>query len=157
MKAIKFLYLASLVMITSVILIGCQRQQINIAETNQQMVGTPVKIKGKTYRMEVADTPESRQQGLSGRDPIGSDGMVFVFDSAAQHGFWMKDMKFALDFLWIKEGKIVEINRNIPPPTPSGQIPTVYPTQKVDSVIEVVAGFIDQHQIEVGDAVEIGR
>ena len=52
--------------------------------------------------VEVADTGEKRSQGLAGRDGLEENqGMWFRFDQPGQYGFWMKGMKFSLDFVWI--------------------------------------------------------
>lgn len=67
--------------------------------------------------VEVVDNPETRQQGLSGRESIGDDeGMLFVFDDVSEHCFWMKDMNFSLDMIWLNEDKeIINIHRDVSP------------------------------------------
>lgn len=85
----------------------------------EQMVRKEVSVttpKG-TLVVEVVDTPESREQGLSGRTGIEfNDGMLFTFPSAGRFGFWMKDMQFPIDIIWInKEGVIVHIVENAKP------------------------------------------
>ena len=59
--------------------------------------------------VEVVDTPETRQQGLSNRASLGDDeGMLFVFDDvSSNHCFWMKDMQFPIDMVWLDEEKRV--------------------------------------------------
>ncbi len=59
--------------------------------------------------IEVVDTPELRTQGLSGREGIAeNDGMLFVFDEpSAQNCFWMKDMRFSIDMIWLDSDKTV--------------------------------------------------
>src|SRR4051812_48326835 len=65
-----------------------------------------VVVEGKIISIEVADTPEARERGPSGREslPQGS-GVLFVFDAPATYGFWMKDMRFPIDIVWLDEEK----------------------------------------------------
>lgn len=116
-----------------------------------------VTIREQQLCVEIADTDAKRQQGLSGRDPLPVNaGMLFLFPKPAQHSFWMKDMKFALDFLWIRESRIVDITRNVPPPkpgTPLNQLEHYAPSEDVDAVLEVNAGTIASLGIATGDAV----
>src|SRR3989344_9082121 len=60
--------------------------------------------------VEVADSEVERAQGLSGRKVLAEQtGILFVFPTAEQHAFWMKDMNFALDIIWLdKNWKIVD-------------------------------------------------
>ena len=77
--------------------------------------------------MDLADTPEKRFQGLSGREILEEGtGMLFVFQEERQHTFWMKDMRFPLDMIWITAectgGTYAseELARSNLPLTPSG-------------------------------------
>jgi len=69
---------------------------------------------------EVADTQKLRLSGLSGWDSLpDSEGMLFVFDSASTTNcFWMKDMKFAIDMVWLDADKhVVRQEPNVAPET----------------------------------------
>lgn len=117
-----------------------------------------LKVAGTVVKIERADTPEKRRQGLSGRDSLATDsGMLFIFEKSGKYSFWMKGMKFALDFIWIKDKKVVDILKSIPP-LQSGQkdetLPIYQPKVEVDSVLEVNGGFTDSHGIKIGDIVE---
>ena len=98
--------------------------------------------------VEVRDTPEEISQGLSGRASLApADGMLFSLPVRQQPSFWMKDMKFGLDLIWIDNGKIVEVTRGVPPPvagTPDALLPTYQPTRPVTAVLEVVSGTADR-------------
>ena len=73
-----------------------------------------------SLRLEVADTDASRTLGLSGRDSLDSGaGMLFTFDAPGIYPFWMKDMKFPLDMVWIDSGKVVDVV-TLRPPVPGG-------------------------------------
>ncbi|MBU4141500.1 DUF192 domain-containing protein, partial [Patescibacteria group bacterium] len=61
-----------------------------------------IKIGGKIIKVEIADMPEKQAKGLSGRKFLAENhGMLFVFTSPDHYSFWMKDMNFSLDFIWI--------------------------------------------------------
>ena len=79
--------------------------------------------------VEIVKTPEAMARGLSGRDKLGDhQGMLFVFDADGRHSFWMKDMKFALDILWLdQDGRIVDMRQDLLPCTPDNC--TVYVPQ----------------------------
>src|SRR3989344_7332267 len=61
-----------------------------------------VKIAGQEVKVELALTPEEQTQGFSGRSGLGeNEGMLFVFDTPGKYGFWMKDMLFPIDIIWL--------------------------------------------------------
>lgn len=103
------------------------------------------------FRLEIADTDAARTQGLSGRDPLKSDeGMLFQFPQAGVYPFWMKEMKFALDIVWIRDGRVVDV-ATLPPPKPIDPVPPTHiPTQKADQVLEINAGFANKLGLEPG-------
>jgi uncharacterized membrane protein (UPF0127 family) len=103
--------------------------------------------------VSVANTDETRRQGLSGQEFLRDDtGMLFDFERDIIPGMWMKDMRFSLDFLWIDSNfRIVEIAENISPKT----FPEVFrPKEPVRYVLEVPAGFVAKHGISVGEWVD---
>lgn len=79
--------------------------------------------------------------------------MYFVLGEKKIATFWMKDMLFSLDIIWIDNGKIVGINKNVSVPK-NDIIPTYTSTQPITHVLEVNAGFASKHNIEVGSTVE---
>ncbi len=136
-----------------------QLKNIISGPADQKAEGPSLVINAKKISLEIADTPEKRTQGLSGRESLSDDsGMLFIFDSAGIYSFWMKDMNFPLDFIWIKDKKVVDLNENIPPPSQTGGNPQVVnPKENADMVLEVNAGFIKENGIKVGDGVEVVR
>ncbi len=61
-----------------------------------------VTIAGKTFDALVSDTDALREQGLSGRSELkAGQAMIFIFDKPDNLGFWMKDMRFSIDMLWL--------------------------------------------------------
>ncbi len=106
----------------------------------------------KTIQIERADTLATRTQGLSGRKSLAPDtGMLFIFEKSDIYGFWMPDMYFAIDIIWIDvQKKIVHIEKNV---TPESYPKIFKSTTLAQYVLEVPAGFSDQNTIEVGDEV----
>lgn len=115
-------------------------------------------IAGHTLNVQVADTEALRAKGLGDRNSLAQDdGMLFAFPAIGRYAFWMKGMKFNLDFIWIKAGKIVEITSNAPaePGIPDASLHSYLPAEEVDSVIEVNAGWTAKNKVKVGDAVSV--
>ena len=117
-----------------------------------------VQIGDTKINVELADTPEKRGKGLGGRDSLDpNSGMLFTFDKPGKYQFWMKGMKFPLDFIWINGSRVADILPNIQPPAPNepdSQLDIYEPVTEVDKVLEVNAGFAASHNIKVGDSVE---
>lgn len=112
-------------------------------------------INKQEIKVELADTSQKRSQGLSDRQSLPADqGMLFIFDDYSQPGFWMKDMYFPLDIVWLKDSTIVKIDKNVP--VEKNQNLTIYkPPQPINYVLELNAGYTDKNNIKIGDRVEI--
>ncbi len=111
-----------------------------------------VVISGRSINVEVADTEEKRALGLSGRSGLGRDeGMLFVFTEDARHSFWMKDMLFAIDIIWLsRDGVVIDIAPSVSPDT----YPTSFsPEAPARYALELRAGFIKEYTVKKGDAV----
>lgn len=106
-----------------------------------------------TVTVELARSLGEKVRGLSGRPGLKpGTGMLFVYDRSQPIGIWMKDMRFALDILWIREGRVVHIEWNAPPLTAVG--PERVYTATGDMVLEVPAGFATDRKIKVGHSVK---
>src|SRR5882672_5260542 len=67
---------------------------------------TTIAAPGGTIQAYNADTDALRTLGLSGHSPLAADeGMLFIFPAPGEYGFWMKDMLFPLDLVWIAADK----------------------------------------------------
>ena len=112
-------------------------------------------IKSIRIKVEVADTPQERTSGLSGRKFLPQDtGKLFIFPTSHIQTFWMKDMNFSLDFIWIDQNRVVNLPTSGPPPSQTKGVPaTLSSGVPVDMVLEVNAGFIDQRRIQIGDPI----
>jgi uncharacterized protein len=107
---------------------------------------------------DVADDEPSRQRGLSGRDRLAPDaGMLFLLPTDAPR-FWMKDMRFAIDIVWIKNGRVVDVTADVPAPAgPDAPLPTYSPERPANRALEVNAGWAAEHGVERGDPVRVRR
>ncbi|HTK60540.1 MAG TPA: DUF192 domain-containing protein [Candidatus Baltobacteraceae bacterium] len=110
-------------------------------------------LRGRTFTIEVADTPAKRELGLGERDALAADaGMYFPFETAQRWVFWMKGMRFAIDIIWIRDGKVVDIAPSAPPPTVL-PLETYTPSGPADAVLELNAGMAKEIGLEPGDEV----
>ncbi|NCN58837.1 hypothetical protein COW99_03555 [Candidatus Roizmanbacteria bacterium CG22_combo_CG10-13_8_21_14_all_38_20] len=118
-----------------------------------------IKIGDEQLEVEIMQTLEDQKQGLSGRSTLPQNhGMLFVYSNPAIYKFWMKDMLFPIDIIWISNGKVIETIANIPPPEQNvdiNQLPIYSPTKPVTGVLEVNAGYVKKHNIITGDQVEL--
>lgn len=106
--------------------------------------------------VEVAETDPTRRLGLSGREALAPDrGMVFLFDRADRFGFWMKEMKFSIDIIWIRDGEIVDLITDVQPAAPGEEMVTYFPRFTADRVLEVPAGFCREHGLRTGMTVRV--
>jgi uncharacterized membrane protein (UPF0127 family) len=106
--------------------------------------------------VEVVSKQDNMQRGLMNRTSLGQNkGMLFVFTHDDKYSFWMKNMKFNLDILWINlEGRIVYIGQNIPACT-SGPCLVYTPVQKARFVLELNSGYTTSHRWKAGDNLDL--
>lgn len=135
-----------LILFSVIFLVGCQTSQLLVT----------IKINDHVIKAEVVKSQAALQQGLSGRTSLAADqGMLFVFDKPGTHSFWMKDMKFPLDIIWLNNGQVVEIWANAPAPAP-GQAPASHmPLFSADMVLEIPAGQAAILGLSVGRTVQM--
>lgn len=124
--------------------------------------GLPVvtlRVGDTAVRAEVARTPQEMERGLGFRDSLPEDaGMLFVFNFPARFQFWMRGMRFGLDFIWIGEdGAVREVTADVPPEpgVPDQQLRRYQPAEDVRYVLEVNAGFAARHGVAPGDRVDL--
>lgn len=113
-----------------------------------------ITIKDTTVTAEMVSTPQALTRGLSGRENLNDgSGMLFVFNTSGKHSFWMKDMKFPIDIIWIDENlRVVDLKADVPPES----YPELFtPRMPSRYVLEVQSGFVEAHKISIGDAIGI--
>jgi len=116
-----------------------------------------IKIADKILKVDIALTPEAQQRGLSGREKLKEDeGMLFIFDHMDKYSFWMKDMNFPLDIIWIagedlRDLRVVYIKKDA---KPESYPETFSPAKNAKYVLEVNALFSEKNNLKEGDKVE---
>ena len=106
---------------------------------------------GRKISVEVADTIEKRSLGLGKRSGLENGwGMLFVFEKSKRHRFWMKDMQFPLDIIWLDNHRIVHILRNVQPAKSENNLPVMIPPVAGNFVLEIDAGYADKLKLQVG-------
>lgn len=113
-------------------------------------------ISGKVLQIEVAATAETKAKGLSNREQLLSDGMIFVYPQLGYPVFWMYETNFSLDLIWLKDFTVVGIEKSVPPALPQAApaaLPRYSPASPVNMVLEIAAGRADDLNIKPGDKV----
>jgi len=112
---------------------------------------TSISLKDIPIVVETAQNPKQWEKGLSDRQEIGGvDGMLFVFPQYHIPIFWMKDMHFSIDIIWISGGKVVDITPNVQVET-GDKLPTYSPKLPINMVLETPTGWAVEKGIMVGD------
>lgn len=147
----------------------CKKEELPKIDTTQKNENTSIKFtkQGEVYfqdkskslirkiDVEIAETVETRHLGLMFRDKMEEDqGMLFIFPSEEQQGFYMKNTILPLDIIFINAKKeIIKIYKNTTPfsekTLPSGKL-CLY-------VVEVNAGYTDKYNIKEGDFIDWRR
>jgi uncharacterized membrane protein (UPF0127 family) len=132
-----------------------------IVDSENPPLGTEsLGIDGAAFTVEVASTALEQTRGLSFRPSLGAkSGMLFIFGNGSIQTFWMKDMNFPLDMIWISGNTVVGFAQDAPAPAPGAQLwelPIYTSPANTDKVLEVPAGTVAKYNIKVGDAVTIG-
>ncbi len=116
-----------------------------------------LEIRGQRISVEIVDTPAKRSKGLGERDSLAWDhGMYFEYSEPAFQAFWMKGMRFSIDIIWLRDGRIVGFETNVPFEK-GGNGPTVRSRELSDAVLEVPAGYSVVLGWRIGDRVHIER
>jgi uncharacterized membrane protein (UPF0127 family) len=111
-----------------------------------------INIAGKEVKVDLALNYEEHKRGLSGRESLKEgEGRLFIFGSEGIYSFWMKDMNFLIDIIWIdKNLKVVYVKENA---LPESYPESFSPEEKAEYVLEVPAGFSKKNNFKIGDAV----
>lgn len=113
------------------------------------------KIDNQTFDVTIAKSSTEKEIGLSEKNNLSqNEGMLFLFDNADYYAFWMKKMKFPIDIIYIKDGKIITIYKNIPAPKNADEnLPIYQPKSPADKVLEINAGLSSKYKFQEGDSV----
>lgn len=128
------------------------------SSSSSNPVQKSILVNQKEISVIVVKTDKDREKGLSGTTSLDTNtGMLFVFENPTKaQAFWMKGMLIPIDIIWIKDGKIVKIDKNVPIPdskTSDDNLPRYSAGVPVNYVLEVNSGYSDKNSIKVGDDV----
>lgn len=113
-----------------------------------------VQIGSVSIPVELATTSAAIKKGLSGRPALDPNlGLLFIFPQPAIYQFWMPEMHFPIDIIWIDEGRVVDIDERVSPEFNPAQPIFYRPKQSVTRVLEVNAGWFTSHRLRIGDSV----
>jgi uncharacterized protein len=113
-----------------------------------------VNIANTSIEVEVATTTAAVTKGLSGRLSLAADsGMLFVFSKPAVYRFWMPDMHFPLDIIWINNNRVIDITADVSNDFDPTNPKFYTPGHPAKYVLEVNAGFSQHHGLRIGDRV----
>ncbi|MDZ7798078.1 MAG: DUF192 domain-containing protein [Patescibacteria group bacterium] len=118
---------------------------------------TTIEINNSKFEVEIARSSSEKRKGLSKRDDLKEKrGMIFLNNKEDLYSFWMKDVKFPLDIIWIKDDKIIGLEKNVPIETDKDYKKYI-PPQPVDKILELKGGVSQKYNIKVGDKVNFSK
>ncbi|MGA2968058.1 MAG: DUF192 domain-containing protein [Candidatus Levyibacteriota bacterium] len=112
-------------------------------------------INGHVFSLYLAETSQEQEIGLAKYKSIAKDqGMIFLFNKSDYYSFWMKDMKFPIDIIFISGNKVVDVFQKVPV-SPNENLPVYTTRTKADKVLEINAGLTKKYGIKIGSNVKI--
>ena len=123
---------------------------------NSKYMQAIITVNGFDIKADLAINSDQHMKGLSIKNNLReNEGMLFMFERAAKYGFWMKDMKFPLDIIWLDNNRtVVHIQHDLGPCHSDFQCPTYTPQKDSLYVLETVAGFSQKHRVNIGTPID---
>jgi hypothetical protein len=111
-------------------------------------------INDNCFKVEIAQSNREKAKGLMERESLAEDaGMLFVYNGEDYRSFWMKNMNFPIDIIWInKDKEIVGITNNVPPC--EDRCISYKSPRKAMYVLEIGADLTNKLGIKVGDKMD---
>lgn len=123
-----------------------------LSSCSGQVVKIEIMVGDFPLRVEIADTPELRNQGLMNRKHLPENqGMLFVFDKEAKVSFWMKNTSIPLSLAYIASDGTIRQIVNLEP----FSLSPVRSHRYVLYALEVNRDWFAQRDISVGDMVDL--
>ena len=115
-----------------------------------------LKMDNKIIWAEVAESAQARTQGLSGRKSLAPNkGLLFIFSTPGYYRFWMKEMNFPIDIVWLDQNwRIVDLTENLSPVSYPQTFTSIDPAQYV---LELKAGQSKNLGLKIGDLVKVNN
>ena len=110
-------------------------------------IGLELEVGGKSISAEVANCPQTRNQGLMYRAELGTNcGMLFAYPDSAPRAFWMENTFIPLSIAFINEAGII---LNVEDMTPLDRN-SVSSTGDAVYALEMVQGWFDENHVGPG-------
>ncbi len=149
-KALKIIIGSALIAFVTIIFVKMKGQD-NFSDQLKK-----IKINNVLLFAEVAYSPQKQSVGLSGREFLGeNEAMIFEYKDKEIRHFWMKEMRFPIDVMWISDSVVVGVQENIPIINEDGsevRFSSLYP---VNFVIEVNSGWVRRNKVLINNRVDI--
>ena len=118
-----------------------------------------ISINGFKVILAIASSDEQRIKGLSGSEKLDeSEGMLFLFDKPSKQGFWMKEMNYPIDIIWLDSNNtVIHIKKNLEPCKIFFVCPIYNPPSDALNVIELRDGFSNRHAIKNGLIIDLNQ
>lgn len=151
MKKVLLLFALLLIIIGGLVLIQNYLKEGDVSFFKKTPIVT---INNRKFKVAIASSQQEKEIGLSKTKSISENqGMIFLFEKPDYYSFWMKNMKFSIDIIYINNDTIVTIKNNVPL-IKDKENPTIYsPTQPADKVLEIQAGLSEKYKFRNGDKV----
>ena len=110
------------------------------------------------FNVEIADDFAERANGLMYRESLDEGaGMLFIFEEADRHAFWMKNTLISLDMFWLDEsGTILHLESDVPVCTRKDDgCPRYQSPHKSLQILELNAGMAKKFDLAVGSQLTI--
>jgi len=106
--------------------------------------------------VDIALTDKQKQDGLSVKNFMNeTEGMLFFLGEPTKASFWMKNMHFPIDIIWVDANfSIVHIEEELKPCTMAFYCPSYTPKKESLYVLETIAGFANNHHLKIGDRLD---
>ena len=144
MKLLNFLLATLIVLLLAFTLI------INFSQKTPR-----VEINGHVFNLYLAETSQDQAIGLAKYSHLEQNqGMLFLFEKSDYYSFWMKDMKFPIDIIFIQDNKVVDVFNKVPV-APNENLPVYTTRTKANKVLEISAGLANKYGIKIGSEIKI--
>ncbi|MFH1447887.1 MAG: DUF192 domain-containing protein [Candidatus Micrarchaeota archaeon] len=138
-----------LVLMSALLILGCSGEET----VGYEKVRLP---DGTVIDCEVPMTPQGMQMGLMYREGLcDTCGMLFVFAEEGRHGFWMKNMQFPIDIIFIDgDWRVVGIAQDVEP-CRKEPCETYVPNADAKYVLEINANSSREHGIFINSRIHV--
>lgn len=123
------------------------------AKTEKRLIeSNTIIVNGQKIKLEIADTPEERARGFADYEYLPDEtGFLYIFDGPDFYSFWLKDVTFPIDIVWVGYyHDIVDMATYLTPQT----YPTIFgPKRPARYILILPAGAAEEYSLGIGDEI----